>query len=251
MKIRSGKDTAMKEEKIKLFESISMNGSYNIFADSMRFSTLSFNAFTTIFKNVQLRFNSTIDPYVNVVVNKVANNTINVVRVNRLYINEFGILGRITNANIGASFSLSPETFKKLEKHKTERNKEMEKMGYTVFNIPWNMAFSYTLNYDANAPYSFNARNSYVQTLSVNGSVTPTKNWNFGYSSGYDFVNNKISSLSLDLKRDLHCWMFTFNWMPIAPGGFQYFIFEIRAKASMLQDLKLPPRRREWFDRKI
>ena len=251
LKVRRGKDTAMKEEKIKLFESISINGSYNIFADSMRFSTFSFNAFTTIFKNVQLRFNSIIDPYVNVVVNKVAYNTINVVRVNRLYINEFGVLGRITTANIGASFSLSPETFKKLQKHKTERNKEMEKMGYTVFNIPWSMAFNYTLSYDANAPYSYYPRNSYIQTLGVSGSVTPTKNWNFGYSSGYDFVNHKISSLSLDLKRDLHCWMFTFNWMPIAPSGYQYFIFEIRAKASMLQDLKLPPRRREWFDRKI
>jgi hypothetical protein len=81
-----------------------LNGSYNIFADSMRFSTLSFNAFTTIFKNVQLRSNSVIDPYVNVVVNKVAYNSINVVRVNRLYINEFGVLGRITSANIGTSF---------------------------------------------------------------------------------------------------------------------------------------------------
>jgi hypothetical protein len=127
----------------------------------------------------------------------------------------------------------------------------MEKMGYTVFNIPWNMSFNYTLSYDANAPYSYYARNEYIQTLGVSGSVTPTKNWNFGYSSGYDFVNSKISSLSIDLKRDLHCWMFTFNWMPIAPSGYQYFIFEIRAKASMLQDLKLPPRRREWFDRKI
>jgi outer membrane usher protein FimD/PapC len=120
---------------------------------------------------------------------------------------------------------LNPETFTKLQKHKDERNKEMGKMGYAVFNIPWNMSFNYTLSYDANAPYSYYPRNAYVQTLGVSGSVTPTKNWNFGYSTGYDFINSKISSLSIDLKRDLHCWMFTFNWMPIAPSGYQYFIF--------------------------
>jgi hypothetical protein len=49
----------------------------------------------------------------------------------------------------------------------------------------------------------------------------------------------------IDLFRDLHCWEFTFSWIP---NGFRKsFEFIIRAKPGSLQDLKIN-RRGFWFD---
>jgi hypothetical protein len=91
---------------------------------------------------------------------------------------------------------------------------------------------------------------TYLNTLTggvTSGNVTLTKSWSVGYSSGYDFVNKKIASLFLDLKRDLHCWVFTFSWSPIAPGGYSFFNFQINPKSGVLQELKYP-KRKDYFD---
>jgi hypothetical protein len=57
----------------------------------------------------------------------------------------------------------------------------------------------------------------------------------------------KISHLGIDLRRDLHCWQFTFNWTPLSAYGTKYFMFNLNVKSSVLQDLKIP-KRKDWFD---
>jgi hypothetical protein len=49
----------------------------------------------------------------------------------------------------------------------------------------------------------------------------------------------------VSLNRDLHCWMFSFSWVPI--GSWKSWNFTINAKSSMLQDLKYD-RRQSRFD---
>ena len=39
------------------------------------------------------------------------------------------------------------------------------------------------------------------------------------------------------ISRDLHCWFMNFYWVPTGP--YKQYRFEIRVKASQLQDLKL------------
>lgn len=253
MKVRkkSENDSAERMEKIKLLESFDISGSYNFLADSMRFSLINLSAFTTLFKVLQLRVSGTMDPYVNVFNTDPVSGRHSITRINTLYIHENGSPGRITQASSGLNFSLNQQTFKKLQAKMDERKKEMEKAGYMSFSPDWDMSFSYTINYVADNMFLSGAASNFVQTLQVNGRFNPTKNWRINYGTGYDFIKKSISTFNIDLGRDLHCWQFSFSWMPIAPGGYQYFLFRFNAKSSMLQDLKIPDKRRDWIDRKI
>ncbi|MFA9214997.1 MAG: putative LPS assembly protein LptD [Candidatus Methylacidiphilales bacterium] len=244
LKLRTGKDTAMKETKVKLLESFSFSGAYNIFADSLNLSTISINGRTTLFKTLAVNAYATLDPYQNIIVKQGATERLQ--RVNQYYFENNGNFGKITNANLNFGYSLSQATFEGKKKRKEERKKENDKWGYNNYELPWSLSLNYAIQYQANS-FTDLSKTAYVQTLGFSGNVTVTKGWSFGYSSGYDFVNKKIASLFIDLKRDLHCWQFTFSWSPIAPGGFSFFNFQINPKSSVLQELKLP-KRKDYFD---
>ena len=50
---------------------------------------------------------------------------------------------------------------------------------------------------------------------------------------------------TFEIHRSLHCWQFSFNWIPT--GFRQSFTFAISPKSSLLQDLKLN-KRKSWQD---
>lgn len=244
IKWKKGIDTSEKVEKIKIFESIRISGSYNIYADSLKLSTLPITWRTTLFKNISLVGNATLDPYVNYLVTSETGSQ-RYVRVNQFYWNDKK-LGKITNAGMGITASLNPAMFKDKDKSKELRKKEMEQQGFVPFTPDWNLSLSYTINYDHNNLLN-NSQDVFVQTLQFNGMFNPTKNWSMNFNSGYDFRADKISHLGIDLRRDLHCWQFSFSWTPLSAFGTQYFFFNIQVKASALQDLKIP-KRKDWFD---
>jgi hypothetical protein len=245
VKWKKGKDTAMKVEKIKIFESLRFGGSYNIFADSMNLSTIPISWRTTLFKTVNLNGGATLDPYVNEIVTVNGNSFYQ--RINKYYFNEQNKLGVITNGNLGIGASLTPEMFKSKDEKAIERKKkEMDDAQFLDQPIPWNLSLNYTINYNYTSQINPNIE-KFVQTLSFNGTLTPTKNWFLNFNSGYDFTQKKISHLGIDLRRELHCWQFTFAWTPLSAFGNQYFIFNIQVKSSVLSDLKIP-KRKDWFD---
>lgn len=246
MKLRTGKDTAVKETKIKLLESFSFSGAYNIFADSLNLSTIAINGRTTLFKTLAVNAYATLDPYQNIIVKQ--GDLQRIQRVNQYYFDNDGSIGKITNANLNFGYALSQATFEGKKKKKDERKKENDKWRYNNYELPWSLNLNYAIQYQSNS-FSDLTKSAYIQTLGFSGNVTVTKGWSFGYSSGYDFINKKIASLFIDLKRDLHCWQFTFSWSPIAPGGFSFFNFQINPKSSVLQELKLP-KRKDYFDNK-
>ncbi|OYU96935.1 MAG: hypothetical protein CFE21_01210 [Bacteroidetes bacterium B1(2017)] len=246
IKWKKGKDTSEKIEKIKIFESIRAGGSYNIFADSMNLSNIPISWRTTLFKTIGINGGANLDPYVNKVITS-DNGTKYYQRVNEFYLKEQNKLGVITNANIGIGANLTPEMFKSKHPETLERRKkEMSEGKFTEVSIPWSLGLSYTISYDYRSKISPSSQ-QFVQTLMFNGTVTPTKNWFVNFNSGYDFKLKKISHLGIDLRRDLHCWQFTFNWTPLSAYGNQYFIFNINVKSSVLKDLKIP-KRKDWFD---
>lgn len=243
-----GKDTAQKIEKIKIFESLRASASYNIYADSLKLSTIPISFRTTLFKTVAINGGAQLDPYVNVLTE--TNGSKNYTRINKYYINEQNKLGLVTNANLGLSASLTPEMFKKKNNLKAEAlKKEMQQNGFSEFKIPWSLSLTYTVSYDHRGRLSTKTNTEYQQNLEFNGTISPSKNWFVNFNSGYDFRQKKISHLGIDLRRDLHCWQFTFNWTPLSAFGNQYFIFNINVKSSVLQDLKYP-KRKDWFDQR-
>ncbi|MFN4082952.1 MAG: putative LPS assembly protein LptD [Bacteroidia bacterium] len=238
------KDSANTLEKIKLIESLRLFTSYNIFADSLNLAPISISGLTTLFKAISINGNATVDPYYNQVVETGFGKQI--IRRNQYYLSKEGSLGKLTNASMGLNWSINQATFENKEA-KEQRKKRMLKNGFEPIDVSWSLNINYTLAYDYRNKLLNTGSKSFNQTLSFSGSFNPTKNWFINYNSGYDFVANKISHLGIDLRRDLHCWQFTFNWTPLSAFGVKYFFFQINVKSSVLQDLKIP-KRRSWFD---
>ena len=252
MKVWRGKDSARKEEKVQLFSSLSARGSYNLIADSLKLSMISLSAQTRLFKNISINASSSLDPYVNVI--DTFNGYKSIRRINTFYLTDQSIPGIIRTANIGLSASFNPALFKSASvKDKDGYAGELKYLNdfpseYVRFDIPWQLTINYTIGYDMYANLNNPSANKFVQTLNYSGDFSLTKKWKVTYNSGYDFRSKQISFTSINLVRDLHCWEFKFDWIPFGPR--QSFLFTIKVKAAMLQELK-QTRRREWFDRTI
>jgi len=250
MKVRGSKDSAQKETKIQIFESLRAGAAYNIFADSLNLSKISLSGRTKLFKNISVNATANLDPYVNHITNVNGYNV--VTRLNKFYYKEYGKPGIITDGNIGLNASFNKETFKRKTSSNNMFEGELKYINelpedYYDFTIPWNLTVNYTISYNRYNNLNSSTRN-YVQTLNFYGDFNLTSNWKIGYTSGYDLQNKQITFTSIDFIRQLHCWEFKLNWIPI--GVRQSFLFTINVKSSLLQDLKMT-RRRDWFDRRI
>lgn len=106
--------------------------------------------------------------------------------------------------------------------------------GYTSFNFPWSLNLSLYYLYSQS---SINpASKSETIDLRLSGSLKLTDTWNLTFSGGYDFVRHMLTVPSINLRKDLHCWEFVFNWIPT--GGNAGFYLRIGITASQLKDLK-------------
>lgn len=233
MKMRNNKDSTATDKKVKILESLSASSSYNFLADekdSLFLSPIQLSARTTI-KSININVSATVDPYwYDEDLGKV---------VPRYVVEESGKLGRLTRAQISTGFTLRSKPSAK-EKEKISQLPADYLNYYVDFDIPWNITFSYSFIYQKPK-----LEEMITQTLSVTGDLNLTKKWKISSSTGYDFVSNKIAYTSVNIHRDLHCWEMRFNWIPF--GQFRSYNFQINAKSSMLQDLKLN-RRRSWLE---
>lgn len=259
-------DSDEDDEKIMILNNLNFNTSYNIAADSLRWSNVSFNAGTRLFKDkLALNINGTLDPYQVVEVNG------NAVRINKFNPGIF----RLTNANITANYSISSSDFNKKDDGKKDENKNgngannpPDTMGAEIdpttrngrrqnanigggtvetdlyrAKIPWSVNLVYAANYTNNGlqPGSVG-----VHTLGFSGNIELSPKWKIGYSSGYDIKNGAFSFSRFNFTRDLDSWQFNFNWVPF--GANSSYTFFIGVKSSTLADLKWdknkPPDRR-------
>ena len=64
MKVRSKKDTGENAlKKISIIDGLSINGSYNFFADSFQLSPFVLSARSNLFNKINITANGTLDPY--------------------------------------------------------------------------------------------------------------------------------------------------------------------------------------------
>ncbi|MBN2683173.1 MAG: LPS-assembly protein LptD [Bacteroidales bacterium] len=233
MKLKNKNDTSATDRKVKLIESLSASSSYNALAketDSLFLSPIQI-AFRTTIKSININASATVDPYwFDEDLNKV---------VPVYVVEQTGKLGRLTRAQISTGFTLRSKPNSK-EKEKQAKLPNDYLNYYVDFDIPWSLNFSYSFVYSKPR-----MEKTITQTLTVNGDISLTKKWKITATSGYDFVKKNISYTTVNIIRDLHCWEMRFNWVPFGP--FRSYNFQINAKASMLQDLKLT-RRRSWHE---
>jgi hypothetical protein len=251
-------DTTGKAKKIKLLDNFAINTSYNIFADSMRWAPVSMSVRTTLLENINISANSSFSLY--------GQNSSGTTIGTYLFTQNKKLM-RLTSFNASLDFSLSELLKGSKDKKSTNINQNTvdqrsgaegdiagseepgqqiagtglkDKYGYTVFNVPWSLNLSYSLNY-----YKSGFTSSVSQAISFNGDVKITKKMSMTYSSGYDFKGRQITMTQIGIARDLHCWEMNFSWVPT--GSMQSWSFTIRVKASVLGDLKYD-RRKDFHD---
>lgn len=241
MKVRNDDDTTGKEEfkKIKLLESFRISSSYDFFRDSMRWDVIQLSARTKVFNGkVNINLSGTLDPY--------AINA-NAVRYNKYN----GGIGRLTRVSASTGIQFSSDNGKNKEKKDELLNGNYNE--YMDFDVPWSISLDYNFTYSkrytrnsavgATKPLSENVM---TQMVRINGDISLTPKWKFGYSTGYDFQNKEITATSFNITRDLHCWEMSFNCIPF--GTHQSYNFQINVRSSLLRDLKLT-KRDSWYDR--
>ncbi len=225
LKIRTKKDTSTQIRKITLIESLNINSSYNIFADSFNFSNISLNIRTKLFNKINISYSSVFDPYV------ISENG----RIHKLELFENHRIARFKNSNLSAGVNINDKTFSQKEENKHEKKRNF-------YSIPWSL----NLNYSQiiNKGTSTVSETINTKTLGLSGNIKITDKWKFGFRSGYDFTDKDFSYTSIDVYRDLHCWEMLFHWIPT--GYQRSYVLTIRVKADILKDVKLE-RKRDWI----
>lgn len=245
-KVLKKTDTSAKYENVTWIENINLAGNYNFLRDSMKLSNLVVTGYTTLFKQVRLNANATLNPYTK----GWDTATSRPVYINKLELEQSRRLGTWTNASIQLTTGLDANMFKKLKQKDTagmskEEKAELEDIrlnpnGYVHFDIPWSINVNYSMNYTRD-----NYKSNYRHDFSINGDFNLTPKWKIGYNTGYDFLQKKMAFTQFNISRSLHCWALTFNWIP--DGVRKSFSFSLYANSSMLQDLKVK-KYRLWND---
>lgn len=243
-KILSKKDTTDGGvKKVPILQGLTFSGNYNFVADSFKLSNINFSGRTALFnQKINLNFNGTFDPYT---FDRQAGR-----RINRYMVNN-GKLARLTNFGLSFDYSFNPDAnesrqrgLDSLDNQKANMTPEQQQQmarissdpnAFVDFNIPWNLAGSFSFQY-ANP----GAQKRITATLNIHGDFSLTPKWKVQFNSGYDFRQKEVSLTRFSIYRDLHCWDMSFGWVPF--GRFQSYNVTIRARASILQDLKLTKR---------
>ena len=254
-KVMSKDSTKVEPENVTLINNLNFSTSYNMAADSLKWSPVRMTAGTDFFnKKLKLNINATLDPYALSSAGK---------RINTFNINNNGSLFRLTNAGLTMNYTLASS--------KSDVNKDAKQQNDTANNsdgifgedlnnsnylssdkksntkttkttklysatFPWTLQLAYSLNYNNSNRQSEISSNS----LMFSGDIELTPKWKVGASSGYDIKSNGFSYTQLRFSRDLDSWKLNFNWVPF--GDRQTYYFFIGVKSSMLSDLKYDKR---------
>lgn len=245
IKVQNPFDTTAEIKKVPLLENFNLSMSYDLAKDSLRLSNLSITGRTTLFRSLVLNYNGSFCPYV---IDTLGN------MHNQLLWNAERRLFRKQNSTISAqlSFSLNNNTFKgdgksngtpvyTLLQTPYNYNPAMMMGGYVDFSVPWNLSVSYNFSYvNHYVAREMNLQSETIQSISLSGNLSLTKNWRVAMTTGYDIANKGMSYTTVDIYRDLHCWEMRFSWVPF--GYYRSWFFQINIKADALRDVKYEKR---------
>ncbi len=251
-------DSDEEDEKITILNNLNFSTSYNIAADSLRWSNVRFTAGVRLFKDkLALNLGGALDPY-----KVVKSSSGSITKINQFNPNIF----RLANANLTANYSISNSSFDKNNKDKQTTNSGngaqdfTDVIGANIINqtndfssnnneddsenkkkqtelyravIPWNINFAYSGNYSNNG---FDPGKITSHSIMFSGNIELTPKWKTGFSSGYDIKDGGFTFTRLSFSRDLDSWRLNFNWVPF--GTNTSYTFFIGIKSSILSDLK-------------
>ncbi len=261
MKVRTNSDTSSVSKKVKILESFKMSTSYNIFAEEFKWSTINIRGRTSIFNNkLKINFGGNFDTYA---LDSITGNILN--RAQWFYNEDasfFKRLGRLEKVDFSVDFTLKSKQGEgegKPGSGSTQNNDisqadvysdfsndeyytiQDEIVTYVDFDVPWSLTGGYKYVYSKPK-----WDKKITQTLSLSGNISLTKKWKISFRTNYDIVEKELSSTSININRDLHCWEMTFSWIPV--GRMQSYNFQINVKGSTLRDMLKYNKRKSWQD---
>ena len=252
-KVRDLRDTTgTGSKKVKILDQLSLNGSYNFLADSLRMSNIGVSASTNLFNKVNLSGNMNFDPYA---VNERGQ------KINKFNLVEKGVPLRLTNASLSASISFNGKgtingndgrksgsgssgssdanSYQRIYYHPVTG--EYIPGGFVYYmnpNSPWSINLSYSFSYAKSYQYSNNQlleNKRFTQTVNASGNIKPTPRMSIQASTGFDIMAMKITTTQISASYDLHCFNIAVSWVPM--GQWKSYSFRIAANASALSDL--------------
>ena len=253
-KIRSDNDTTGEGvKKVPIIQGLTFSGNYNMAADSLKLSNISFSGRTSLFDQaINLNFNGSFDPY--------SYDRTTGAKIDRFAIKD-GKLARLTNFGLSFDYSFNQNASESRNDNIDSLRSGMPNMtqeqadalarvsadpnAFVDFNIPWNLSSSFSFNYaSVFDSQERRMRSRITSTVQLHGDFNLTPKWKVQFNGGYDFAQMQVVTPRFSIYRDLHCWDMSFSWVPV--GQFKSYNITIRAKAAILQDLKLMKRQSHY-----
>ncbi len=257
MKVRSLKDTITGTKKVVLIDNLTISTSYDLARDSLRWSPINISATTTLFKKLHISYASAYSPYAlyepsfygHTMLDYFYNPYYTGIPGPEINKSEYSIskkpvrfLNSAMNLSLGWDFTPKKEKKKKTAGTNTTEA-ELEDLEnnphlYIDWDNPWSLNVDYNFSYRSTPVLETGEKlRSVVQTLRVVGDVNITSKWKVSAQTGYDFQQKDFAFTQISIYRNLHCWEMRFNWIPY--GYQKSWNFQINAKSSLLQDMKL------------
>ena len=255
-KIKDRDSTKTELKKIKILNNLNFSSSYNITADSLRWSPIRMSTVVPLLDNkLNINIGATFDPYALGENNK---------RINTFSAANGGPLLRMTSANINWGYNFKSKGSKKndsddnngnipglnnnkaLDEQRNYSNQDQEEdmesdeeksTDLYKTNIPWSLNLRHNFTYANN----FTQRQISNNSIMASANVSLTPKWKVNVSSGYDFKNKGVTFTNLGIDRDLDSWTMNISWTPF--GNRESWFFFIGVKSGILRDLKYEKRR--------
>ena len=118
---------------------------------------------------------------------------------------------------------------------------QVDEDGYMKFKMPWTLSLSYSVTMAENrVREKFNEKSmrypyKLTHQFNFSGTLKISNAWNCSYSSGYDFTNHRLSTTTININRDLHCFALS-GGLVLSSYGYTSYNFTIRASSSLLAD---------------
>ena len=129
---------------------------------------------------------------------------------------------------------------KSLKDSKTKKAKSaaVDEDGYMPFKMPWNITVSYGIMMAENTSAKINLKTmrypyKLTQNMNLSGNIGISDNWRINFTSGYNFQFKKLTTTTMNISRDLHCFEMSCG---IVLSPYTSFNFSFRATSQMLAD---------------
>lgn len=121
---------------------------------------------------------------------------------------------------------------------KAAKDAEVDDEGYMPFKLPWNFTVSYGIIMSEDRTADINIKTmrypyKFTQNINFSGNIGISDNWKINFSSGYNFEHKKLTTTTMNISRDLHCFEMSCG---VVLSPYTSFNFSFRATSQMLAD---------------